>query len=64
MQTTHMQNVVANTASLMSEREPLTMKKRVGSTTYVVSVRFGAKCAETLEDKILRLIKQEVSKSA
>ena len=62
MQTT--QNVVAKTASRTSEREPLTMQKRVGSTTYVVSVRFGAKCAETLEDKILRLIKREVSESA
>jgi hypothetical protein len=48
----------------MSEREPLTMQKRVGSTTFVVSVSFGPKCAETLEDKIFRLIKREVSESA
>ena len=61
MQTT--QNVVAKTASRMSECEPLTMQKRVGSTTYVVSVRFRAKCAETLEGKVLRLIESEVSKS-
>ena len=58
MQTT--QNVVAKTA-VTDEREPLTMQKRVGSTTYVVTVRFRAKCAETLEDKILRLIESEVT---
>ena len=59
MQTT--QNVVAKTASRMSEREPLTMQKRVGSTTYVVSVRFSQTSRETMQDKILRLIEREVA---
>ena len=57
MQTT--QNVVAKTA-VCDEREPLTMQKRVGSTTYVVSVRFCENAKETLEQKMLRLIEQEV----
>ena len=61
MQTT--QNVVAKTA-VADEREPLTMQKRVGSTTYVVTARFSYKNAETLEDKILRLIEREVEKIA
>ena len=59
MQTT--QNVVVKTASRMSEREPLTMRKRVGSTTYVVSVRFSQTSRETMQDKILRLIEREVT---
>jgi len=58
MQTT--QNVVAKTAC-STEREPLTMQKRVGSTTYVVSVRFSQTSRETMQDKILRLIEREVT---
>ena len=58
MQTT--QNVVAETA-VADEREPLTMHKRIGSTTYVVSIRFSDKITETLEDKLLRLIESEVT---
>ena len=58
MQTTL--NVVAETA-VRDEREPLTMQKRVGSTTYVVSVRFCENAKETLEQKMLRLIEQEVN---
>ena len=61
MQTT--QNVVAKTA-VRDEREPLTMQKRVGSTTYVVSVRFCENAKETLEQKMLRLIEQEVNNDA
>jgi len=58
MQTT--KAVVAKTA-VADEREPLTMQKRVGSTTYVVTVRFRAKSVEILEDKLLRLIEREVT---
>jgi hypothetical protein len=54
---------VAKTAR-KTEREPLTMRKRVGSTTYVVSVRFSDKVTETPEDIILRLIESEVRHSA
>lgn len=56
MQTT---NVVAKTA-VTDEREPLTLQKRCGSTTYVVSIHFCEEAKETLEDKILRLIEREV----
>ena len=40
--------------------EPMTFSKRIGSTTYVVNVRFSDHSAETLEDKLLRLIESEV----
>jgi len=61
MQTTD--KVVARTA-VTDEREPLNMQKRVGSTTYVVSVRFSQTSRETMQDKVLRLIESEVHKSA
>jgi hypothetical protein len=61
MQTT---NVVAATARENAGREPLTVRKRVGSTTYVVSVRFSQTSRETMQDKILRLIEREVRTDA
>ena len=61
MQTTD--KVVAKTAR-HAEREPLTMQKRIGSTTYVVSVRFSQESRETMQDKVLRLIESEVDKIA
>ncbi|GHU87291.1 hypothetical protein FACS1894202_01340 [Clostridia bacterium] len=46
------------------EREPLKLEKRIGSTTFVVSVRFCNEAKETLEDKILKLIEREVYQNA
>jgi hypothetical protein len=40
------------------------LKKRIGSTVFVVSVHFNAASTERLEDKILRLIEREVRESA
>jgi hypothetical protein len=54
------QNVVATTA-LNTGRELLKLRERVGSTTYVVSVRFSQTSRETMQDKILRLIEREVA---
>ena len=45
-------------------KEPLNLLKRIGSTTYQVSVYFSETSKETLEDKILRLIEREVQNSA
>jgi len=44
--------------------EPVTLLKRIGSTTYKVSVRFSETSKETMEDKLLRLIEREVRNSA
>lgn len=38
--------------------------RRIGSTTYLVTVRFSEKSRETFEDKILRLIEKEARKTA
>jgi hypothetical protein len=55
-----------NTAAAVKpiQAEPLKMLKRIGSTTYKVTIRFSETATETLEDKILRLIEREVSKNA
>jgi hypothetical protein len=41
--------------------EPATFTKQVGGTTYQVNVHFSKTSKETLTDKILRLIRREVS---
>lgn len=41
-------------------RESGVFTKRIGSTTYRVSVHFSKTSRETVNDKILRLIKNEV----
>jgi hypothetical protein len=53
---------VTSAAKTPYEAEPVKLQKRIGSTTFVVSVRFSDKATETLEDKILRLIEREVGK--
>lgn len=40
------------------------MRKRIGSTTYLVNVLFSDTCTETANDKILRIICNEVSEKA
>ena len=44
--------------------EPVTLLKRIGLTTYKVSVRFSETSKETMEDKLLRMIEREVNKGA
>jgi hypothetical protein len=39
--------------------EPLKLRKRIGSTDYIVSVRFSTTSKETLQDKLLRVIERE-----
>ena len=45
-------------------REPLKLRRRIGSTNYTLSIRFSENATETAEDKIFRLIEREVSRSA
>ena len=39
-------------------------QKKIGSTNYVVSVRFSEKSVETMEDKLIRMLRTEVSRNA
>ena len=43
------------------QAEPSRLVKKIGSTTYEVSVYFSKTSKETISDKILRLIKSEAA---
>jgi hypothetical protein len=43
------------TTAVTDGREPLRLRKRIGSTVYTVNAYFATRTNETLEDKILRL---------
>lgn len=45
-----------------STDKPLRMTKRIGSTTYKVSVHFSRTSKETMGDKIMRLIEKDAAK--
>ena len=45
-----------------TEPEPAVFQKRIGSTTYNVKVHFSQTSKETIGDKILRLIENDVHK--
>lgn len=42
--------------------KPLRLTKRIGSTTYKVSVHFSQTSKETMGDKIIRLIEKDAVK--
>ena len=44
-----------------AQARPVTMLKRIGSTTYEVAIHFSATSKETVTDKIARLIKNEAA---
>ncbi|GHV12725.1 hypothetical protein FACS1894219_06200 [Clostridia bacterium] len=54
----------AKTAEREFERESLMLKRRIGSTEYLIAVRYSQTGKETLEDKILKLIESEVTRIA
>jgi len=43
--------------------EPAKYEKRIGTTVYRVTVHFSQLCAESLEDKLVRLMESEVRDS-
>ena len=47
------------TETAMLPEKPVTMLKRIGGTTYQVSVHFSKTSKETISDKITRLIQNE-----
>jgi hypothetical protein len=57
--------VINNAATtLRCTGEPVKLLRRIGSTSYEVTVHFSNKETETMEDKLLRLIEREVENSA
>ena len=47
-----------------AQAEPVMLRKRIGSTMFNVNVRFSETNKETMQDKILRLIENEVKNIA
>jgi len=41
--------------------EPAQLRKRIGSTVYEVRVRFNPDAKETMDDKILRLVRNDLN---
>jgi len=56
--TTAENGTVTTSANMRSE--PVMLRERIGSTTYEVSVHFSKTSKETMQDKLLRLIEQEM----
>lgn len=50
---------VARAQGANAHAEPLNMRKRIGSTVYEVRIHFNQDAKETMNDKILRLIRSE-----
>lgn len=48
----------------VSVNEGERFSRRIGSTTYLVSVHFSKTSKETFEDKMVRLVESEVRKTA
>ena len=48
--------------NMPAETEPVTLLKRIGSTTVEVTVHFSKTSIETMADIVRRLIEREVSK--
>ena len=40
------------------------IKRRIGTTTFTINVHFSDTAKESIEDKMLRLIKNDIAKSA
>lgn len=59
-----MQSDLSLVATTLESTTPPVFEKRIGSTTYKVTVHFSDTSTETIEDKLLRLMQNEVSKSA
>jgi len=54
-------NSAAMTSADTPKTEPAILTRKIGSTTYKIVVHFSEGSSETIDDKVLRLIKREVS---
>jgi len=50
-----------STTKLMNEEKPPTMTKKIGNTTYVVKIHFSKTSKEDFTDKVIRLIRNDIS---
>lgn len=54
-------NTVLTDTAAARENEPLALVKKIGKTTYRVRVHFSTTSTETMNDKIKRMLKNEIS---
>ncbi len=59
-----MQNDLTKTATAQESAKPPLFQKRIGSTTYRITVHFSRTSKETAEDKLMRLMEREVREIA
>ena len=54
----------AATTAVTDEREPVKLLKRIGSTTFEVTVHFSKSSTDHMADIVRRIMEREVEKSA
>ena len=59
-----MNTTLKKPAMTPEKSEPTKLLRRIGSTTYVVTIHFSNTESETLGDKLLRMMEREVNKNA
>ena len=55
--------VIMNTENEKTQSKNPTFKKTINGTTYVVRLHFNESSGETMEDKIKRLLRNEISET-
>jgi len=61
MKDTVKRNSMAGTQGDAAHAEPINLTKRIGSTNYRVTIHFSKTSRETMNDKIICLIKNDVA---
>jgi hypothetical protein len=62
MHTVTTKNQAAAKTQGNAHAEPVNMRKRIGSTVYEVRLHFNQDAKETMEDKLLRLVRNDLNK--
>ena len=53
-----------NTAPTTTEQTAPVLVRKIGKTTYMVGIHFSQTSKETMDDKVLRLIKNDIRNAA
>ena len=53
-----------NTAPTTTEQDVPVLVRKIGKTTYMVGIHFSQTSKETMDDKVLRLIKNDIRNAA
>ena len=59
---TETKEIIKNEGTAEAPAGPFKIRKRIGNTAYEVEVRFNPSSRETLDEKILRLVRGEAMK--